>query len=137
MSFSCINECFQTITDEDVLEAMKKIPGYLDITPSDFLQIYQIAFEHAISRIRTAILAEQVMTQKVIFVNEDAPLIEAITKMAEYEISGLPVVNNDDMITGVISEKDFLSRMNKKKAPFICSGSSPMCRHQRLYCHSV
>ena len=117
MSFSCINECFQTITDEDVLEAMKKIPGYLDITPSDFLQIYQIAFEHAVSRIRTAILAEQVMTQNVIFVNEDAPLIEAITKMAEYEISGLPVVNNDDMITGVISEKDFLSRMNKKKAP--------------------
>jgi len=24
MNFSCINECFQTITDEDVLEAMKK-----------------------------------------------------------------------------------------------------------------
>ena len=117
MSFSCINECFQTITDEDVLEAMKKIPGYLDITPSDFLQIYQIAFEHAVSRIKTAILAEQVMTQKVIFVNEDAPLIEAVNKMAAHEISGLPVVNNDDMITGVLSEKDFLSRMNKKKAP--------------------
>ena len=56
MRFSCINECFQTITDEDVLEAMQKIPG-------------------------------------------------------------LPVENNDDIITGVISEKDFLSRMNKKKAP--------------------
>jgi hypothetical protein len=44
MYFSCINKCFQTITDEDVLEAMKKIPGYLDITPSDFLEVYQIAF---------------------------------------------------------------------------------------------
>jgi len=105
MRFSCINECFQTITDEDVLEAMKKIPGYLDITPSDFLQIYQITFENAVSRIRTAILAEQVMTQNVIFVNEDAPLIEAVTKMAEHEISGLPVVNNDDIITDVISER--------------------------------
>lgn len=117
MSFSCINECFQTITDEDVLEAMKKIPGYLDITPSDFLQIYQIAFDHAVSRIRTAILAEQVMTQKVIFVKEDDLLIEAVIKMAEHEISGLPVLNNENQITGVISEKDFLSRMNKKKAP--------------------
>ncbi len=117
MSFSCINESFQTITDEDVLEAMKKIPGYLDITPSDFLQVYQIAFDHAVSRIRTAILAEQIMTQKVISIKEDTPLIEAAVKMAEHEISGLPVLDNDYIITGVISEKDFLSRMNKKKAP--------------------
>ena len=62
MNFSRINECFQTITDEDVLEAMKKIPGYLDITPSDFLEVYRIAFDHAVSRIRSAILAEHVMT---------------------------------------------------------------------------
>jgi CBS domain-containing protein len=62
-------------------------------------------------------LAEQVMTRKVIFVKEDDPLIEAVVKMAEYEISGLPVLNNEDQITGVISEKDFLVRMNKKKAP--------------------
>lgn len=117
MSFSCINECFQTITDEDVLAAMKKISGYLDITPSDFLQIYQIAFDHAVSRIRTAILAEQVMTQPVIFVKEDDLLIEAVKKMAAHDISGLPVLNDDDRITGVVSEKDFLSRMNKKKAP--------------------
>jgi len=70
-----------------------------------------------VARIKTAILAEQVMTQKVIFVKEDAPLIEAVIKMAEHEISGLVVLNEDDIITGVISEKDFLSRMNKKKAP--------------------
>ena len=40
MNFSRINECFQTITDEDVLEAMREIPGYLDITPSDFIEVY-------------------------------------------------------------------------------------------------
>lgn len=39
MNSSNINECFQGITDADVLEAMKKIPGYLDITPSDFLSV--------------------------------------------------------------------------------------------------
>ncbi len=117
MNFSCINECFQTITDEDVLEAMKKIPGYLDITPSDFLEVYQIAFDHAVARIKTAILAEQVMTQKVVSVKEDAPLIEAVIKMADHEISGIVVLNDDNIITGVISEKDFLSRMNKKKSP--------------------
>ncbi|WP_321416697.1 hypothetical protein [uncultured Desulfobacter sp.] len=66
MNFSRINECFQTITDQDVLEAMKEIPGYLDITPSDFIEVYRIAFEHAVNRITTAILAEHVMTRKVV-----------------------------------------------------------------------
>jgi CBS domain-containing protein len=119
MNFSNINECFQTITDEDVLEAMKKIPGYLDITPSDFLSVYQIAFDHAVSRIRTAILAEHVMTKKVLSVTENTPLIEAVIKMGENEISGLPVLNNQNVVIGVISEKDFLVRMNDKKAPSI------------------
>jgi CBS domain-containing protein len=36
--------------------------------------------------------------------------------MAAHDISGLPVLNDDDRITGVVSEKDFLSRMNKNKA---------------------
>ncbi len=117
MKLSSVNECVQTITDEDVLEAMKKIPGYLDITPSDFLAIYRIAFDHAVTRLRTAVLAEHVMTKKVIFITEDAPLIEAVIKMGENEISGLPVLNNENMVTGVISEKDFLARMNSKKSP--------------------
>lgn len=119
MNFSNINECFQSITDEDVLEAMKKIPGYLDITPSDFLSVYQIAFDHAVSRIRTAILAEHVMTKRVLSITENTPLIEAVIKMGGNEISGLPVIDNDNAVTGVISEKDFLVRMNDKKAPSI------------------
>lgn len=119
MNFSNINECFQSITDEDVLEAMKEIPGYLDITPSDFLSVYRIAFDHAVSRIRSAILAEHVMTHAVIFAKEEMPLIDVVTQMGENEISGLPVIDNDNVVTGVISEKDFLVRMNDKQAPSI------------------
>lgn len=117
MRISKINECFQTLTDEDVLEAMKRIPGYLDITPSDFLEIYKIAFDYALSRIRSAILAEHVMTRKVISVYEDAPVLEAVTKMGKHDISGLPVLNKENKITGVISEKDFLTRMNETHTP--------------------
>lgn len=117
MNFSRINECFQTITDQDVLEAMKEIPGYLDITPSDFIEVYRIAFEHAVNRITTAILAEHVMTRKVVSVFEDAPLLEAACRMRDHDISGVPVLNEQGAVTGVISEKDFLSRMTEKKAP--------------------
>lgn len=44
MKFSSLNECTMAITDEDIIQAMKQIPGYLDITPSDFMEIYLMAF---------------------------------------------------------------------------------------------
>ncbi len=31
------------LSDEDIYEAMKEISGYLDITPGDFKELYQIA----------------------------------------------------------------------------------------------
>jgi CBS domain-containing protein len=115
MKFSSLNECIQTITDEDVVQAMKKIPGYLDITPSDFLQIYKIAFDQAMARIKTAIKVDQIMTRKVISVDEGVPLVEVIIKMGENDISGMPVLDKEHRVKGIISEKDFLMRMNDSK----------------------
>ena len=39
------------LTDEDILEAMKGISGYLDITPVDFKEIYTGAYQQALERI--------------------------------------------------------------------------------------
>ncbi len=117
MRFSSLNECRQSITEDDIYQAMKKIPGYLDITPSDCMELYQVAFEHALSKLQNAIKAEQIMTRDVISISEDAPLIEVVKAMAKNEISGLPVLRNDLTVSGVISEKDFLKRMNDKKKP--------------------
>ena len=39
------------LTETDVLEAMKEIPGYLDITPRDFKEIYSLAYRQARSRL--------------------------------------------------------------------------------------
>ena len=39
------------ISDSDIYEAMKEIPGYLDVTPSDLKEIYRHAFRHALERI--------------------------------------------------------------------------------------
>ena len=35
------------VSDSDIYEAMKEIPGYLDITPSDLKEIYRHAYRHA------------------------------------------------------------------------------------------
>lgn len=40
------------LTDEDILDAMRHIPGYLDISTEDFRVIYHLAWRHAVARLR-------------------------------------------------------------------------------------
>ena len=115
MKFSSLDECALPITDEDIVEAMKRIPGYLDITPSDFMEVYRVAFGHALSRLKNAIHAEEIMTRTVIFVHEHTALPDVVRKMAEHNVSGLPVLKKNQTLSGVISEKDVLRQMTEDK----------------------
>ncbi len=102
------------ISDEDILEAMRGIGGYLDITPGDFKLLYHSAYKHAIKRLTRLIKARDVMTQDVIFVNHDSPLEEVASVMAAHSITGIPVIDHKEKVVGVISEKDFLFHMGGK-----------------------
>jgi CBS domain-containing protein len=108
--------CPLDISDEDVLDAMKSISGYLDITPGDFKEIYRVAFKHAVVRLMSSTKAKDIMTRDVVYVSRQSPLIEAVDKMAKNDISGLPVVDTDGKVVGVISEKDIISHMGSKDA---------------------
>jgi CBS-domain-containing membrane protein len=102
------------ISDDDVYGAMREIEGYLDITPSDLREVYRLAFRHAVERIRRSVSAADIMTKTVFFVRTHTPLQDVARMMAEKRISGLPVLDDADNVAGVISEKDFLSRMGAK-----------------------
>lgn len=52
--------------------------------------------------------AADVMTTGAATVRPDATLVEAARLMVEHQISGLPVVDAQDKLVGVITEKDFL-----------------------------
>jgi CBS domain-containing membrane protein len=99
------------ISDDDVYEAMKEIEGYLDITPGDFKVLYGLAYRHAVARLAQSVKARDVMTRDVVRVGMDAPLPEVARLMAQRSISGLPVVDAGNRVVGVISEKDFVSRL--------------------------
>lgn len=101
------------LTDHDIYEAMKSVPGYLDITPGDFKELYCHAFRHAVERIARSVLARDMMAKDVIFVRPDTPLDEVAELMGSKGISGLPVVDDQGRVMGMISEKDFLSRMGE------------------------
>jgi CBS domain-containing membrane protein len=99
------------ISDDDVYEAMKEIEGYLDITPGDFKVLYGLAYKHAAARLARSVKAREVMTRDVVKVGRDTPVAEVARLMAGRSISGLPVVDAENRVVGVISEKDFVSRL--------------------------
>jgi CBS domain-containing membrane protein len=99
------------ISDDDIYDAMKDIPGYLDITPGDFKEVYLKAYQHAIQRLTRLVKARDVMMRDVVSVLTDTPLTAIAEIMAERKISGVPVVNEAGVPVGVISEKDILALM--------------------------
>lgn len=99
------------MSDDDIYEAMKDMRGYLDITPADVRELYRLAYHHAFERIACSVRAQDVMTAPVISVRKETPLKDVAHIMAKYGISGVPVVEEDMTVRGVISEKDFLFRM--------------------------
>jgi len=40
------------LSDDDILDAMQHIPGYLDISTEDFRIIYHLAWQHALERLQ-------------------------------------------------------------------------------------
>jgi CBS domain-containing membrane protein len=103
------------ILNEDIIEAMKEIPGYLDITPEDCLELYNKAYRHALDRLKATIKAEHIMTTSVVTIDENKSLADAAQLMADFDVSGLPVIDRHGKVSGVISEKDFLKHMNVKE----------------------
>ena len=53
---------------------------------------------------------EQLMTRDVITVSPETPLAEVARILVEKSISGLPVVDADGRVVGIVSEGDFLAR---------------------------
>jgi len=53
--------------------------------------------------------AKDIMTENVVSVKKDTPIYKALELLAKHDISGIPVVREDMILVGVLSEKDVLS----------------------------
>ncbi len=103
------------LSDADVVEAMKSIPGYLDITPGDFRELYCIAYKHAAERFARSMRARDIMAKAVVSVGPGDPLVEVVETMSRSRVSGVPVVDAEHRVVGVISEKDILAQLVGEK----------------------
>lgn len=57
------------------------------------------------------------MTRDVITVHEDTPLNEVARRMSEHGISGVPVLDADDQLCGIITELDLIARNARLEIP--------------------
>jgi CBS-domain-containing membrane protein len=54
--------------------------------------------------------AHQIMTKPVITVTSDTTIVEAANTMLQRRLSGLPVVDAQGKLVGIVSEGDFIRR---------------------------
>src|SRR6202142_798302 len=61
-----------------------------------------------------AMKAEDVMTREGISIDPDSTVLQAARLMLQHHISGLPVIDKEANLVGVLSEGDFLRRRETK-----------------------
>lgn len=104
-----------SISELDVIAAMKEIQGYIDISPGDFKEVFRIAYAHVMRRVMESSTAKDIMTSPVHCLQADMDLVQAAQFLAAQQISGAPVIDDSGRLVGVLSEKDFLARMGLGK----------------------
>jgi CBS-domain-containing membrane protein len=103
------------ISDEDLRAARKEMKTYVDITDDDLKRIYAIALRHAEQRVSRRVSVRDVMTINVIKIRDDANFSEVTNLLSENRISGLPVVDGENRVIGIITEADVLSMAGMRK----------------------
>ena len=58
---------------------------------------------------------KDIMTKDVVYVHPETPIYEALTLLINHKISGMPVVDQDINVVGILSEKDFLRILIDKR----------------------
>jgi len=99
------------LTDEDIIDSMQHIPGYLDISTEDFRAIYHLAHRHAVRRMFGGVIAGGLMRTGMEPLHPDVTLDQAARRIVESRYKGLPVVNGDNVVVGMLTETDFLRRL--------------------------
>jgi len=109
-----LREC--AMAEEDLRAALSEIGGYVDVTIEDLMRIYVLALEHARTRLSQKVPVSAVMTRNPISIGPDADLHAAARLLGENRVSGLPVVDDERRVVGIISEADVLSMTGIQRA---------------------
>ena len=66
--------------------------------------------------------ARDVMTRDVLTVSEDTPIYVAMQLLLADQVTGLPVVDSDRRLVGIVTEKDMLTLLNNNRIDHVTVG---------------
>ncbi len=99
------------LADEDILDAMQHVPGYVDISTADFREVYHLAHRHATDRLLAGLKAGRLMRPVAAALPPDMMLDEAARAIVASGHKGLPVVDAQGRVIGMLTETDYLCRL--------------------------
>jgi CBS-domain-containing membrane protein len=102
------------LTDADILDAMSRLPGYLDITTEDFRALYRLAYEHAVERLMGSLRARDLMQHAHAGIVPEMSLRRTAELMAARRWKSAPVTDGQGVVVGVLSETDILRQLGAK-----------------------
>jgi CBS-domain-containing membrane protein len=78
------------LSDEDILDAMRDVPGYVDISTQDFRTIYHLAHGHALERLFRHVSARNLMRTGIAPLHPDTKLDATARALVAQGLKGLP-----------------------------------------------
>jgi CBS domain-containing protein len=103
------------VMDNGKLVGIITIGDAREASPSDAttLSIWELNYLWA------QLTVDKVMTQPVITISPDAPIIDGAQLMLEHKISGLPVVDNQGKLVGILTESDIFKMLVRSRTKAI------------------
>ncbi len=103
------------IISEDLRKARRELETYIDVTEEDLMKIYSLALRYAQERRSQQVPVAEVMTRDVVTVKADAEMDEAVRLLSEKGVGGLPVVDDENRVVGVVTEADVLCMLGVER----------------------
>lgn len=97
---------------EDLRSALRDMDGYIDVAEEDLTRIYALATLHAHRRGLDSTTLHNIMTPEVVTVKADIRLEQVWELLRRHHIRGIPVIDKERRVIGMISIADFLKQVN-------------------------
>jgi len=104
------------ICDEDVAAAVKELKLSISLSAGDLQNIYAVAYRHAQARFASAMHVRDAMTRNVFSLNKFDDIGRAVRVLSERNISGIPVVDRENRVVGIVSEADVVSMVGSRRS---------------------
>lgn len=116
MDHTEIKNMLKRLCDEDVSAAIAELKLNLTMSAEELNKIYSCAFRHAQTRISLKLCVRDAMTQDVFSVNKFDDITHVVKLLAEKNISGLPVIDRENRVVGMVSEADVVSTVGATRS---------------------